>query len=203
MQKYYKTSNEIGVDEAGAGALAGPVFAAAVIWGSDNDGNESLYSIIKDSKKLSEKQREKARIIIEKNAYSYSIASLDEEYIDKNNILNSRIDCMHLAIREMQEKNSFQSIDTIIVDGDKFKDYYQQDKQIEHKCIVKGDNKYMSIAAASILAKTERDRYMKSIDVEHPEYNWKKNKGYGTKEHYLKLKEHGQTKYHRKTYRLY
>jgi ribonuclease HII len=191
---------EVGVDEAGAGCLAGPVYAAAVIW-SKSSNSLKEFLLIKDSKKLSEKQREIAREIIEEHAVSYCITSLDAEYVDNKNILNSRIDCMHKAIREM--KNS-PIIDTILVDGNKFKDYYTNEGvKIDHNCVIKGDNEYMSIAAASILAKTERDRYMKRIDIEYPVYNWKKNKGYGTAEHYLKIKENGITEYHRKTFRLY
>jgi ribonuclease HII len=190
---------EVGVDEAGAGCLAGPVFAAAVIWPKTNNFLKE-FLLIKDSKKLSEKQRNFAREIIEKHAISYSITSLDSDYVDKNNILNSRIDCMHKSIRELTNK----SVESILVDGDKFKDYYTLDgRKLEHTCIVKGDNKYISIAAASILAKTERDRYMQKIDKEFPVYNWKKNKGYGTSEHYLKIKENGITEYHRKTFRLF
>jgi ribonuclease HII len=193
---------EVGVDEAGAGCLSGPVYAAAVIWPKTNNSlkDTGVFLLIKDSKKLSEKQREIARKIIEEHAVSYSITSLDAGYVDKNNILNSRIDCMHKAIRELPSV----SVESILVDGDKFKDYYTHEGvKIEHNCVIKGDSKYMSIAAASILAKTERDRYMKIIDIEYPVYNWKKNKGYGTAEHYLTIKENGITKYHRKTFRLY
>jgi ribonuclease HII len=201
MDSYlHKIKIEVGVDEAGAGCLSGPVFAAAVIW-PKTIKDTNVFLLIKDSKKLSEKQREIARGFIEEHAVGYSITSLDAGYVDKNNILNSRIDCMHKAIREL---SSSVSIESILVDGDKFKDYYTiEGVKIEHNCIIKGDNKYMSIAAASILAKTERDRYMKIIDLEYPVYNWKKNKGYGTAEHYLKIKENGITEYHRKTFRLY
>jgi ribonuclease HII len=205
MKCYYdEFKTEVGVDEAGAGCLAGPVFAAAVIWSntSSEGGTLSpLFLLIKDSKKLSEKKREIARKIIEEYAVSYSITSLDAGYVDKNNILNSRIDCMQNAIRELKDSPR---IDTILVDGDKFKDYYTNEGvKIDHKCVIKGDNEYISIAAASILAKTERDRYMKRIDLEYPVYNWKCNNGYGTKEHYLTIKENGITEYHRKTFRLY
>ena len=185
---YLKNKIEAGCDEAGRGCLAGPVFAAAVIL-----PKEFKNKIITDSKQLSEKKRNELRIVIENEALAWSVAMLDNEEIDKINILNASIKAMHLAVANLKIKPEH-----LIIDGNRFHKY----KSIPHKCIVKGDAKYLSIAAASILAKTHRDEYMLKIDNEFPEYNWKKNKAYPTKEHREAIKKHGITKYHRRSYKL-
>jgi ribonuclease HII len=186
---------EAGVDEAGAGCLSGPVFAAAVVWPNFMTKEmlkDNRWKLVKDSKKLNLGNRILAREFVEKYAIAFSIESLSNEYIDKHNILNSRLDCMHKALDSLDIVPEM-----ILVDGDKFKKY----NEIEHICIKQGDNKYMSIAAASILAKTERDNYMVMLD--DPGYGWSKNKGYGTKEHYEAIGKLGVHKLHRKTFRLF
>jgi len=179
---------EAGCDEAGRGCLAGPVFAAAVILPPDfNNGK------LNDSKQLSEKSRYMLRDIICENAVSYAVAQLDAEAIDEINILNASIKSMHLALAQLNPQPEF-----IIVDGNRFYKY----GDIKHQTIVKGDGKYMSIAAASVLAKTFRDDFMLRIDSEFPQYNWRKNKGYPTADHRAAIAEYGITKYHRRTFRL-
>jgi ribonuclease HII len=180
---------EAGCDEAGRGCLAGPVFAAAVIL-----PNNYQNKLLNDSKKLSLKSREILRKQIEYDAIDYAVASVSEQEIDKINILNASIKAMHLALDELKQKTEF-----ILVDGNKFKKY----NKIPHLCIIKGDGKYLSIAAASILAKTYRDEYMEKISKEFPVYNWEKNKGYPTKEHKIAINKNGICKYHRKSYKLY
>lgn len=179
---------EAGCDEAGRGCLAGPVFAAAVILNPDEpvDG-------LDDSKKISERQRFKLREIILENALYYGVALVDNHEIDKINILNASILAMHRALDKLREKPAH-----ILVDGNKFKLY----KKIPHTTVVKGDGKYQSIAAASILAKTFRDEFMVNIHKEFPHYNWISNKGYPTADHIEALRKSGQTKYHRKTFHL-
>ncbi len=179
---------EVGCDEAGRGCLAGPVFAAAVIL-PQNYKNELLT----DSKKLSEKKRNILKKEIINNALYWAVASIDNNEIDKINILNASIKAMHLAISQLKIIPEH-----ILVDGNRFKPY----QNIPHTCIIKGDGKYMSIAAASILAKTFRDEYMNNLHLEHPEYLWNKNKGYPTKKHREAIAANGITKYHRKTFRL-
>ena len=180
---------ECGTDEAGRGCLSGPVTAAAVIL------NKNFKSkLITDSKKLSINQREKAKQIILKNCIAYAIFSVSNQKIDEINILNASILAMQKSINKLNHK-----VDFIIVDGNKFKPV----NNIEFKTIIKGDQKYLNIAAASILAKTYRDNYMEKIHKEYPEYNWGKNKGYPTKEHKLAIKKYGITKYHRKSFKLY
>jgi ribonuclease HII len=179
---------ECGTDEAGRGCLAGPVTAAAVIL---PEGFEN--SILNDSKQVSEKKRYLLKPIIEEQALSFGVAHVFQEEVDTINILNASILAMHLAIDKLNETPEF-----IIVDGNKFKPY----KNIPHETIIKGDGKYLSIAAASILAKTYRDLYMEGIHKEFPMYNWKQNKGYPTKEHRAAIKKYGITKYHRKSFRL-
>jgi len=179
---------EVGCDEAGRGCLSGPVFAAAVIFNQNID-NE----LIDDSKKMTEKNRLEQRKFIEENAFAYAVASVEPEKIDEINILNASILAMHLALEKLKVQPEF-----IIVDGNRFKPY----KEIPHQCIVKGDAKYMNIAAASILAKTYRDEYMEKIHQEFPQYDWKKNKGYPTKFHRAAIKEFGITDYHRKSFKL-
>jgi len=180
---------ECGTDEAGRGCLSGPVTAAAVIL------NKNFKSkLITDSKKLSINQREEAKQIILKNCIAYAIFSVSNQKIDEINILNASILAMQKSINKLNHK-----VDFIIVDGNKFKPI----NNIEFKTIIKGDQKYLNIAAASILAKTYRDNYMEKIHKEYPEYNWEKNKGYPTKEHKLAIKKYGITKYHRKSFKLY
>ena len=180
---------ECGTDEAGRGCLSGPVTAAAVIL------NKNFKSkLITDSKKLSINQREEAKKIILKNCIAYAIFGVSNQKIDEINILNASILAMQKSINKLNHK-----VDFIIVDGNKFKPV----NNIEFKTIIKGDQKYLNIAAASILAKTYRDNYMEKIHKEYPEYNWGKNKGYPTKEHKLAIKKYGITKYHRKSFKLY
>jgi len=178
---------ECGCDEAGRGCLAGPVIAAAVILPGD-----FTNELLNDSKQLNEKQRDCLRIIIEKEAIVWSVAAVDNMEIDNINILNASILAMHKAIDGLTIQPDY-----IIVDGNKFKPY----KDTPHKTIVKGDGKYMSIAAASILAKTHRDELMRNLDSEFPQYNWKKNKAYPTKRHKAAIKEFGKTPYHRLTFK--
>jgi len=179
---------ECGTDEAGRGCLAGPVTAAAVIL-PDAFSN----SILNDSKLLSAKNREFLKKIIEDEAIAFAFNHVWPEEIDTINILNASILAMHNSIENLNTVPEF-----IIVDGNKFKPY----KSIPHQTIIKGDAKYLSIAAASILAKTNRDAYMEKIHQEFPRYNWKQNKGYPTQEHRDAIKKYGITKYHRKTFRL-
>ena len=188
LNSYNKKLIVCGCDEAGRGALAGPVFAAAVILPKN-----FYHPLLNDSKKISEKTRSLLRVFIEKNAVSWAVAKVSPNRIDKINILNASIEAMHKAIKKINYK-----IDLLIIDGNRFKDY----GEIKHKCIIKGDSKYHSIASASILAKTHRDDYMRKIYTNEPLFNWIKNKGYPTKEHKLKIKENGLTKYHRKTFKV-
>lgn len=180
---------ECGTDEAGRGSLAGPVTAAAVILNKNFKSN-----LITDSKKLSVNQRKKAKRLILENCIAYAIFSVRNKKIDEINILNASILAMQKSINKLNHK-----VDFIVVDGNRFKPI----NNIEFKTIIKGDQKYLNIAAASILAKTYRDNYMKKIHKEYPEYNWKKNKGYPTKEHKLAIKKYGITKYHRKSFKLF
>lgn len=190
MLKQYYSENliEAGCDEAGRGCLAGPVFAAAVILPKD-----FINDFINDSKKLKAKQRIYLRGIIEQNALYWAVGSIDNEEIDEINILNASFHAMHSAI----DKLGFEP-ELLLIDGNRFKKY----KNIPHKCIIKGDAEYMSIAAASILAKTYRDEFMEKIHEEFPQYNWNKNKGYGTLEHREAIIKHGICSYHRKSFRL-
>ena len=179
---------EVGCDEAGRGCLSGPVVAAAVILGNDFD-NE----MINDSKKLTEKKRNSLRNFIEENARFWAVGIVWPNEIDEINILNASFLAMHRAIDQLDCPKEM-----IVVDGNRFNPY----KDVPHECIVKGDSKYMNIAAASILAKTYRDEYMEKIHEEYPMYDWKKNKGYPTKDHRVAIKEFGATKYHRMTFKL-
>jgi ribonuclease HII len=179
---------ETGTDEAGRGCLAGPVTAAAVILPFDFEN-----VILNDSKQLSEKTREKLRPIIEQQAISFAVTHLEPLVIDEINILNASIKAMQESILKLNPRPEY-----IIVDGNRFK----QVLDIPHSCIIKGDAKFMSIAAASVLAKTYRDEYMNRIHEEFPMYNWKQNKGYPTKEHREAIRKYGVTKYHRMTFRL-
>lgn len=179
---------ETGTDEAGRGCLAGPVTAAAVILPEDFE-----LALLNDSKQLSEKIREQLRPIIQEKALCYHITNIEPEIIDEINILNASIRAMQECIKKLTPIPDY-----IIVDGNRFKPV----NDIPHSCIVKGDSKYLSIAAASILAKTYRDDYMSKIHEEYPMYNWKQNKGYPTIEHREAIKKYGITKYHRKSFRL-
>lgn len=186
--RFSNFSIETGTDEAGRGCLAGPVTAAAVILPA-NFENKTLN----DSKQLSEKTREKLRPIIEEQAVSFAVTHLEPVVIDDINILNASIKAMQESILKLNPKPEY-----IIVDGNRFKPVLD----IPHSCIVKGDAKFMSIAAASVLAKTYRDEYMNKIHEEFPMYNWKQNKGYPTQEHREAIRKYGVTKYHRMSFRL-
>lgn len=179
---------EAGCDEAGRGCLCGPVFAAAVIL-PEHFSNDFL----KDSKKLTKKQRNELRNIIEKEAITWAVGSVDNETIDKINILNASITAMHRALDGLNMKPQF-----IIVDGNKFTPYHG----ISFHCIIKGDNLYESIAAASVLAKTHRDEFMEKIHQEFPQYGWSQNKGYPTSKHRQAIRNFGITSYHRLSYNL-
>jgi ribonuclease HII len=186
--KYSKFDFECGTDEAGRGCLAGPVTAAAVILPLNFKNN-----ILNDSKQLSHKKRDVLKPIIENNAVSFSVAHVFPQKIDEINILNASILAMHQAIEKITH-----NIEFISVDGNKFKPF----KTIPHQTLIKGDEKYLNIAAASVLAKTYRDAYMKVIHDEFPMYNWIQNKGYPTVEHREAIKKYGVTKYHRKSFKL-
>lgn len=179
---------ECGTDEAGRGCLAGPVTAAAVILPKNFDN-----ILLNDSKQLSEKKRDLLRPIIESESTCFAFHHIHPLEIDNINILNASILAMHKSIEELSHDPEF-----IIVDGNKFKPF----KETPHETIIKGDGKFLSIAAASVLAKTYRDDYMNQIHEEYPMYNWKQNKGYPTKEHREAIKKYGITKYHRKSFKL-
>lgn len=180
---------EAGCDEAGRGCIAGPVFAAAVIL-PPNYRNKELN----DSKLLTEKQREKLRKQIEKHALSWAVGQVDHSVIDRINILRASFKAMHLALDQLE-----QSPELLLIDGNRFIPY----KSLPYHCVIKGDGKYLSIAAASILAKTYRDDYMKELHISFPEYSWNTNKGYPTEYHREMVKNIGMTRYHRKTFRLF
>lgn len=181
-------SIEAGTDEAGRGCLSGPVVAAAVILPKD-----FLHPFLNDSKQLSEKKRDELRPFIEEHALAYGVSFVWQKEVDEINVQQASIIGMHRSIDQLKLTPEF-----IIIDGNKFKDY----KDIPYETIVKGDAKYLSIAAASVLAKTYRDEYMTKIHQEYPMYNWQKNKGYPTKEHRNAIREFGATNYHRKTFKL-
>jgi ribonuclease HII len=179
---------EAGCDEAGRGCLAGPVYAAAVILPPDYQNNR-----LNDSKKLSEKERYRLREIIIKDAIAWSVSSVDNQVIDRINILNASYEAMHQSIRMLRVIPEF-----LLIDGNRFKTY----PGIPHECIIKGDGLYLSIAAASILAKTFRDDLMNELAVKFPMYGWTKNKGYPTRAHRKAILEHGLTPFHRKSYSM-
>ena len=179
---------EAGCDEAGRGCLAGPVFAAAVILPKD-----FFHLTLNDSKQLTEKERYELRPYIEEKAVAFSVASLCNKKIDQFNILNASIKSMHIAVKKLSIQPGM-----LLIDGNRFKKY----KKIPHCCIIQGDGIYSSIAAASILAKTYRDDFMKQLHRKHPKYNWQQNKGYATLEHRDALNKYGPTSYHRKSFRL-
>lgn len=186
--KFSNSTYECGTDEAGRGCLAGPVTAAAVILKDDFQ-----IDLLNDSKQLSEKTRFKIQPLIESQVLTFAVVHIEPEIIDEINILNASIKAMQESIALLQSLPEF-----IIVDGNRFKPILD----IPYQTIVKGDSKYMSIAAASVLAKNQRDLYMERIHEEYPMYNWKKNKGYPTEEHREAIRKYGITPYHRKSFRL-
>lgn len=179
---------EVGCDEAGRGCLAGPVVAAAVILPKN-----FRHELLNDSKQLSEKNRNLLRGVIHEQALAYAVGIVEPKKIDEVNILNASFLAMHRALDLIK-----QPYDSILVDGNRFKKYHET----EHHCIIKGDAKYLNIAAASILAKTYRDEIMERLHVKHPQYLWDKNKGYPTKAHRSAIKEFGITKSHRESFKL-
>ncbi len=185
---YDKAKTEAGCDEAGRGCLSGPVVAAAVILPKDFKND-----ILTDSKQLSEKKRELLRPIIEKEALAWGVGIVSPKEIDEINILNASFLAMHRAIDKLKVAPNL-----LLIDGNRFNPY----KDIEHVCVIKGDGKYLPIAAASILAKTYRDDIMKEYHEEFPHFDWNKNKGYPTKKHRQAIREFGPTSYHRKSFRL-
>ena len=185
---YFEGKIEAGCDEAGRGCLAGSVYAAAVIFPADYQNEE-----LNDSKQLTDKKRHQLRDIIERDALAWAVGVVTPEEIDKINILNASFLAMHRALDQLKVRP-----EAIIVDGNRFKKY----GEVPHVCIVKGDAKYLSIAAASILAKTYRDDYMDGLAEEYPQYDWKSNKGYPTKKHREAIRQYGVTPYHRMSYNL-
>ena len=188
LKRQLTTRIEAGTDEAGRGCLAGPVTAAAVIL-----PKTFKLPFLNDSKKLTDRQRYALRPLIEEQALSFAVAHVFQEEIDEINILNASIKAMHLALEQLHLKPEF-----ILVDGNRFKPF----ENLPHECIVKGDGKYLNIAAASVLAKTYRDDFMNSLHDKYPVYNWKKNKGYPTKTHREAIKQFGITNHHRKSFQL-
>lgn len=188
LKKLTENYIEAGCDEAGRGCLCGPVVAAAVII-NDNFSPD----LVNDSKKLSKISRENAEIYIKENAVDFAVAEIQPDLIDQYNILQASIHAMHLALDQLKVRPEF-----ILVDGNRFHPY----NFIPHQCVVKGDGKYLSIAAASILAKTHRDRIMLKLHEEFPNYGWDRNMGYATKDHREALMKYGPTKHHRKSFRL-
>ncbi len=188
LLNFFKLYNEAGTDEAGRGCLAGPVTAAAVILPTDFKNG-----VLNDSKQLSERKRTELKPIIEERSVSFAVTHVYPSEIDAINILNASFLAMHRSLDQLKIVPEH-----IIVDGNRFNPY----KDISHTCIIKGDSKYLSIAAASVLAKTYRDAYMEKIHLEYPMYNWKKNKGYPTKEHRAAIQKYGVTPYHRKSFQL-
>ncbi|QED38158.1 ribonuclease HII [Antarcticibacterium arcticum] len=188
INSYHKHFLECGTDEAGRGCLAGPVVAAAVIL-----PKRFKNQLINDSKVLKKSNRALLKDLIEKKALGFSVSFVDNFIIDRVNILNASIQAMHQSIEELEILPEH-----ILVDGNRFKPF----KTIPHLCVIKGDGKYLNIAAASILAKTYRDAYMEKIHEEFPVYNWKQNKGYPTAQHREAIEKYGTTKYHRMSFKL-
>jgi ribonuclease HII len=189
LQSFYKKNSiEAGIDEAGRGCYAGSVFAAAVILPTD-----FFHPLLNDSKQLKEKERDILRPIIEKESICYSVQAVNHIEIDKINILQATYKAMHLCVAALKIKPNL-----LLIDGNRFKPY----AKIAHQCIIKGDGKYASIAAASILAKTYRDEEMKKLHQQFPQYDWLNNKGYGTLKHRLAIEEFGLCKYHRKSFNI-
>ena len=184
----HKDFIEAGLDEAGRGCYAGPVFAAAVILPKD-----FYHPLLNDSKQLNEKQRDLLRPLIEKESMAFAVASVDNDTIDKINILQASFTAMHLSVNKLKRLPEF-----LLIDGNRFKPY----PNIPHQCIIKGDGKYASIAAASILAKTYRDEFMQKIHLDFPHYGWDKNKGYGTAIHRTAIEQFGLCVHHRKSFNI-
>ena len=189
LPSYYQEKFiEAGCDEAGRGCLAGPVFSAAVILPKDFE-----HPLLNDSKLLTVEERNLLRPYIEQHALCYAVANLCNRKIDKYNILQAAIKGMHIALKQLSIQPEY-----LIIDGNYFRRY----KKLPHKCMIHGDARFASIAAASILAKTYRDDYMKELHKKHPRYNWVQNKGYATREHQEALNKYGPCKYHRTSFRL-
>jgi len=186
---YNETLTEAGCDEAGRGCFAGPVYAAAVILPKG-----FFHPLLNDSKQINKETRDELRTVIEKEALCYAVASCTHTEIDRINILKASFKAMHKAIAQLSIKPEL-----LLIDGNRFTKY----KKTQHQCVIKGDGIYASIAAASILAKTYRDEYMLRLHEKYPHYKWNTNKGYGTLEHRTALKEHGVSRYHRKSFRLF
>jgi ribonuclease HII len=188
LSHYQTTVTEAGLDEAGRGCYAGPVFAAAVILPAD-----FYHPLLNDSKQVKEKERDLLRPIIEKESIAFAVAAVDNDEIDAINILQASFKAMHLSLDQLTT-----TPELLLIDGNRFKPY----KKIAHHCIIKGDGKYASIAAASILAKTYRDEFMQKAHATFPYYGWDKNKGYGTAQHRKAIEVHGLCKYHRKSFNI-
>lgn len=185
---YHNKFFEAGLDEAGRGCFAGPVFAAAVILPKDFH-----HPCLNDSKQLNKEEREMLRPIIEKECIAYAVAKVDNDEIDRINILQASFKAMHIALNKLKS-----TPELLLIDGNRFKAY----KDFPHKCIIKGDGIYTSIAAASVLAKTYRDDYMQMLHKKHKMYAWHSNKGYGTPEHRSAIEQHGLCKYHRRSFNI-
>ncbi|HTA27740.1 MAG TPA: ribonuclease HII [Bacteroidia bacterium] len=179
---------EAGCDEAGRGCLSGPVFASAVILPKD-----FYHPLLNDSKQITEPVRNELRTVIEKEAIAWAVADVSNEEIDEINILKASFLAMHKAIGRLKTQPDF-----LLIDGNRFTSY----KGIQHKCIIKGDAKFASIAAASVLAKTHRDEYMNKLHIDYPYYGWSQNKGYGTMSHRAAIEKHGISIYHRRSFKL-
>ena len=188
LPRYQTQFTEAGLDEAGRGCYAGPVFAAAVILPED-----FFHPLLNDSKQLKEKQRDLLRPIIEKESIAFAVASVDNDEIDTINILQASFKAMHLSLDQLKIIPEL-----LLIDGNRFKHY----KKIPHHCIIKGDGKYASIAAASILAKTYRDEFMQKAHTAFPYYGWDKNKGYGTARHRQAIAQYGLCLHHRKSFNI-
>jgi ribonuclease HII len=186
---YHNKFIEAGLDEAGRGCFAGPVFAAAVILPHD-----FYHPLLNDSKQLTKEQREELRPVIEKESLSYAVAKVDNEEIDKINILQASFKAMHTALKKLDRKPEL-----LLIDGNRFKKH----RNYPHHCIIKGDGIYASIAAASVLAKTYRDAYMVKLHKKYKMYAWDNNKGYGTREHRSAIEQHGLCPYHRKSFNIF
>ncbi len=180
---------DAGLDEAGRGCFAGPVFAAAVILPKD-----FYHPSLNDSKQLTKEERETLRPIIEKESIAFAVASVCNEEIDRINILQASFKAMHIALNKLEKKP-----DILLVDGNRFKPY----KKVAHHCIIKGDGIYASVAAASVLAKTYRDEHMMHLHKKYKMYSWHNNKGYGTPDHRTAIEQHGLCQYHRKSFNIY
>lgn len=188
LKEFRENTIEAGCDEAGRGCLAGPVVAAAVILPKNFE-----HDLLNDSKKLTEKQRDLLRPIIEEKAISFAVGIVSEKEIDEINILNASFLAMHRSIDQLTSVPEL-----LLIDGNRFNKY----KDVPHECIIKGDGKYLSIAAASVLAKTYRDDIMKQLHDEFPIYDWNSNKGYPTPKHRKAIEEYGDCQYHRKSFKL-